>query len=59
MLGGCGVHRQQKPTDMHAAMVERHNALVRKLLHSIDGQTSLEGLPVADQDIVSEACLLC
>ena len=55
-LERCGVHRQQKPTDMHAAMVERHNALVRKLLHSIDSQTTLEGLPVTDQDIVSEAC---
>ena len=56
VLERCGVHRQQKPTDMHAAMVEIHNDLVGKLLHSFDGQTSLEGLPVTDQDIVSEAC---
>ena len=54
-LERCGVHRQQKPTDMHAAMVNRHNALVGKLLHSIGGQTSLKGLPVTDQEIVSEA----
>ena len=54
-LERCGVHGQQKLTDMHAARVERHNALVRKLLHAIDGQTSLEGLPVTDQVIVSEA----
>ena len=40
----------------NAAMVERHNALVRQLLHRIDGQNSLEGLPVTDQDIVCEAC---
>ena len=41
---------------MPAAMVKRHNALVRKLLHSIEGQTSREGLLVTGQDIASDAC---
>ena len=50
------VDRKTKPTDLHASMVERHNALVRTLLHTIEGQTTLEGLPSTDEDIVSEAC---
>ena len=33
-----------------------HNVLIRKLLHMIEGQTTLEGLPTTNEDIVSEAC---
>ena len=50
------VDRKTKPTDLHASMVERHNALVRICLHTIEGQTILELLPITDEDIVSDAC---
>ena len=55
-LAKCAVDRKPKPADLHATMVERHNGLIRQLLHNIEGQTTLEGLPVTDGDIVSEAC---
>ena len=54
-LAKYAVDRKPKPTDLHATMVERHNGLIRQLLHNIEGQSALEGLPVTDEDIVSEA----
>ena len=37
-------------------MVERHHGLIRQLRHNIEGQSTSEGLPVTDEDIVFEAC---
>ena len=55
-LAKSAVDRKPKPPDLHATMVERHNGLVRQLLHNIEGQSTLEGPPVTDEDIVSDAC---
>ena len=56
LLATYAVDRKPKPTDLHATMVERHHGLIRHLLHNIEGQSTLEGLPVTDADIVSKAC---
>ena len=56
LLERNNVDRKTEPTDLHASMVERHNVLIRKLLHTIEGQTILEGLPTTNEDIVSLAC---
>ena len=56
LLERNNLDRKTKPTYLHASMVERHNFLIRKLLHIIEGQTTLEGLPTTNEDIVSEAC---
>ena len=55
-LAKYAVDRKPKPTDLHATMVERHNGLIRQLLHNIEGLHILEGLPVTDEDIVVLAC---
>ena len=56
LLERNNVDRKTEPTDLLASMVERHNVLIRKLLHTIEGQTILEGLPTTNEDIVSEVC---
>ena len=48
------VHRKAKPTEQHATMVERHNSLVRRLLHVIYQQSTEEGLKVDVEDIIAE-----
>ena len=55
-LTKMGMDPKPKPTDLHATTVERQNALVRALLHNIEGQTTPEGLAATDEDIVSETC---
>ena len=55
-LATYAVDRKPKPADPHATMVKRHNGLIRQLLLNLEGQSTLEGLPVTDEDIVSEAC---
>ena len=55
-LGKHNVELRTKPTELHATMIERHNALLRKLLHIIDEQAEDEGLHIPDEDIVAESC---
>ena len=55
-MAKMGIDGKPKPTDLHATMVERHNAPARTLLHNVEGQTTLEGLAATNEDIVSETC---
>ena len=55
-LGKHDVQLRTKPTELHATMIERHNALLRRLLHIIDDQVEAEGLHITDEDIVAETC---
>ena len=50
-----GVSLHPKPVGSHAYQVERHNALLRHQLDAVKAQTTLEGLSVSDDDILSES----
>ena len=56
VLAKYAVDEKPEATDLHATMVETHHDRKPKLLHSIEGQSTLEDLPVTDEDIMSEAC---
>ena len=44
-----GIDWKLKPIDLHAPIVKRHNALVRRVLHNIEGRTTLEALSETDE----------
>ena len=53
----CNTSRIPRPKDKHASVVERHNALVRDLLHKVSSQLDTEGIALESEDVVAEVML--
>ena len=54
-LEQLGVKLDLRARGQHAGIVERHNDILRKQIHLIDGQAVADGLAVSFEDVLTEA----
>lgn len=54
-LEQLGVKLDLRARGQHAGIVQRHNAILRKQVHLVDGQAVADGLQVSFEDVLAEA----